>query len=627
MKKYLIPAALAGAVILAANAKPADPVLMKVGGRDVRLSEFEYLYHKNNSQQLEPVSLEQYVDMFADYKRKVADAEAAGLDTMQSFRDELSKYCNDLARPYLRDQAVADSLLQASYDHYKDEVRVSHIMIRGGQNPAEMQAAIAHLDSLRQQIINGQITFEDAARRETIDKNSAKRGGMMGVVTAGRYPWAFEDMSYRTPVGEISPVVNSGMGLHLIRVEERQPAKGEVKASHILKLTRDVAPDQLPKVKAQIDSIYSLLKAGADFAQMAERESQDPGSARRGGDLGWFPSGAMVQPFDSISFALPNGALSEPFETAFGWHIIKRYDHRSVGTLDSMREQLTRAMANDERGQLPEQRRLQQLCAELKAQLDTKSIAKAAADPDHSGKLTAFAVAGKKTKMSEVLAKLDPATPADRRQDMLTGIAQALMERKVLDMARAALKVNNADYRNLTNEYRDGILMYEVSNRKVWDRAAKDVEGLEAYFQAHRDQYKWEAPKYKAMVVFAASEETAAKARQMADSLGNMQPTELIAAMNARFGRDIKIERVIAAKGENAITDFLGFGGEKPAATGRWVDYFAVQGRVIAAPEEAIDVKGAVTGDYQSQLEQDWLNQLRAKYPVKINDKVLKTVK
>lgn len=627
MKKYLIPVALAGAVILAASAKSSDPVLMKVGGRDVRLSEFEYLYHKNNSQQLEPVSLEQYVGMFADYKRKVADAEAAGLDTMSSFRDELGKYCNDLARPYLRDQAVADSLLQASYSHFKDEVRVSHIMIRGGQNADEMNAAVAHLDSLRQAIVSGQTTFEEVAQRESIDKHSAQRGGMMGVVTAGRYPWAFEDMAYNTAVGEISPVVNSGMGLHIIRVEERKPAKGEVKASHILKLTRDVPAEQLPKVKAQIDSIYTLLVAGADFAKMAERESQDPGSARRGGDLGWFPSGAMVQPFDSISFAMADGELSKPFETAFGWHIIKRYEHRGIAPLDAMREQLTRAMANDERGAMPELRRLQQLCNEYKATLDAKSIAKAAANPEKAANLTAFTVQGKKTKMSEVLAMVDPATAADKREAAITQVARAMMERKVLDMARAALKETNEDYRNLTNEYRDGILMYEISNRKVWDRAAKDAEGLEAFFNAHRDQYKWEAPKYKAMVVFAANEETAAKARQMADSLGNMKPAELISAMTTRFGRDIKIERVIAAKGENAITDFLGFGAEKPAPSGRWVDYFAVQGRVINAPEEAIDVKGAVTSDYQAQLEQDWLNQLREKYPVKVNDKVLKTVK
>lgn len=624
MKKYLIPAALLGAVILGVSAKSTDPVLMRVGGRDVRLSEFEYLYHKNNSQQLEPVTLDQYVEMFADYKRKVADAEANGLDTMKSFQDELAKYCNDLARPYLRDQAVADSLLQVSYNHYNEDVKVSHIMIRGGQNAAEHQAAVAHLDSLRQAIVNGQITFEQAAQNESIDKGSAKRGGLMGNVIAGRYPWAFEDAAFNTPVGQISPVVNSGMGLHLIRVESRQPAKGEVKASHILKLTRDVAPEQQTAAKRQIDSIYSLLVAGADFAEMARRESQDPGSAKRAGDLGWFPAGAMVQPFDSISFALPDGALSQPFETTFGWHIIKRFEHRGVAPLEQMREQITRAMANDARGTMPEQRRLEQLMAQYKAKLDTKSIAKAAAKPAKAAKMTAFTIAGKKTRIGDVMT-VDPGMSISA--EALEAMMQTFMEAKVMDMARAALKVENADYRNLTNEYRDGILMYEISNRTVWERAAKDSEGLENFFRANRDRYKWDAPKYKAMVVFAATPEKAREAKAYADSLDNMLPVDIIAAMNQRFGRDIKIERVIAAKGENAITDYLGFGGEKPKPSGRWTEYFAIQGHVLDAPEEAIDVKGAVTTDYQTELEQQWLNALRAKYPAKIDPKVLETVK
>ncbi|MDE5643806.1 MAG: peptidylprolyl isomerase, partial [Muribaculaceae bacterium] len=237
MKKYFVSAAVLGAILFAAGAKNNDPVLMTVNGKKVPLSEFEYLYKKNNSQQLQPQTLDEYVDMFVNYKLKVADAEAAGLDTTASFRQELVKYCNDLARPYLRDQAVEDSLARVSYNHMLETITVSHIMIPSGQNAAEAEKAHARLDSIRTAILNGKTTFEEAARENSVDNASKVRGGLMGVVGAGRYPWAFEDMAYNTATGEISPVVNSGFRFHIIRVEKREPAKGEVHAAHILKLT------------------------------------------------------------------------------------------------------------------------------------------------------------------------------------------------------------------------------------------------------------------------------------------------------------------------------------------------------------------------------------------------------
>lgn len=195
-------------------------------------------------------------------------------------------------------------------------------------------------------------------------------------------------------------------------------------------------------------------------------------------------------------------------------------------------------------------------------------------------------------------------------------------------MAREQLLQTNAEYRNLTNEYRDGILMFEISNRNVWDRAAKDTEGLENFFRAHRDNYKFESPKYKAFIVFATSDSTMSKAKEYAESLGTPDPATFARMMTDKFGRDIKVERVIAAKGENPITDFLGFGQPKPASgNSRWNFYFPVAGKVIDAPEDAADVKGAVTNDYQSELEREWLDRIHKKYKVKVNKKVLKEVK
>lgn len=632
MKKYIVTAAVLGAVLVAFGAKDNDPVLMKVNGKDVRLSEFEYLYNKNNSQQLEPQTLDEYVGMFADYKRKVADAEAAGLDTTADFRNEYDRYCLDLIRPYLRDQAVEDSLLQVSYNHLKDEVRVSHIMLDYGTTEAQHAAAMKTADSLRTLLVEGKADYADIARRYSVDDYSKKRDGVMGVVTPGQYPWAFEDAAYNTAVGQVSPVVNSGFGLHIIRVDSRRPAKGEVHAAHILRLTRGVPEDQHAAVKAKIDSIYELVKApGTDFAQLAKEYSED-GSAQRGGDLGWFGSGRMVQPFDSIAFALADGAVSEPFQTQFGYHIIKRYEHRDILPLDKVREQLLNKMQNDERGLLPEQMRMQQLIAQYGAELNTTALQNFNAYKGSAYKnAKAFTVDGKATKLSEVVNALCQRLGTDingLNYQQVLDEATAMRDKAVIARFKDNLIATNPEFRNLSKEYRDGILMFEIANRKVWDRSSKDKEGLEQYFESHRADYKWDKPKYKAYVIFTTTPEMMDKAKAFTDSVGKPNPDTFVSEVNKRFGRDVKVERVIAGQGDNAITDYLGFGAEKPeSGNSRWTYYYAVDGQILDTPQEAIDVKGAVTTDYQGELERQWLEELRAKYPVKIDKKVLKQVK
>lgn len=579
MKKTLLTAALVLGSLAALFAKSADPVLMNVAGKDVPLSEFEYLYHKNNTQQAQPQSIDQYLDMFINYKLKVADAEAAGIDTTAAFRDEFYKFRNELAEPYLQDNSVMEALIDEAYNHMKEEVLVSHIMLNAGQE--------ALADSLRNVIVSGADTYENVARNYSIDAPSAQRGGLMGIVIPGRFPWPFEEAAYATAVGEVSAPVNSGFGLHLIRVEKRTPARGEVKASHILRLTRGANDSVAARQKELADSLYLVAKADpSKFAELAQEFSEDPGSAKRGGDLGWFGPGMMVAEFDSVSFALPVGAVSEPFQTQFGWHIIYKEDARGIGSLDDNRAAIEKQIKGSDRGKEPSRAFLRQATEKYRSQLPAGSF-------DDNGQLTA------------------EGTDA------------------VLDLARQDLETTNEDYRNLVNEYRDGILLYEISNQNVWDRAAKDREGLEAYFQANKDKYKWDAPKFKAYVVFATSDSLLNEALEYAAALpADMAPTDLVKEVREHFGRDVKVERVIAAKGENAITDYLGFGEAKPENDkSRWKAYAAFRGRVISEPEEAADVRGAAVADYQETLEQQWVADLHKRYKVKVYDKVLKKAK
>lgn len=647
MKKLHLSAAIAVTAIAVTAAAASDPVLMTINKMPVHLSEFEYLYHKNNSQQLQPQTLDEYVDMFVNYKLKVAAAVAAGMDTTASFRNEFEGYAAELAQSRMVDSTVYDSLLHEAYAHACELRYVSHIMLPPSDASNSSEAAMAHADSIRNAIVSGATTFEDAAA-VSIDRGSASRGGRMGWVLPGRYPWPFEKASYDTPLGGISPVINSGFGLHIIRVDEIKPNPGEVESEHILKLTQGKTPEEAAHARVAIDSIYNVVtQPGVDFEDVARRESEDPGSAKQGGKLGWYSSGMMVAPFDSASFAMQVGEISRPVATSYGYHIIHKTGARPVASFEDMRQSLEQQINGDERGQLPAQRRLDTLVKQYKGLVSEEGLAKTRRLLEDCGGYDSTAVAALKASTIPVytvngkqytVASVMPAMPVTASKDidnainMLRNTATRAMRDKVAETYRKDLINIDPDYRNIYNEYRDGILLYNISNQEVWERAAKDTTGLEKYFAEHRADYTWKAPKFKGYVIFAASDSVQTLVKAFTDSLdragAKFTREQLVKMIDKRFGRDAKVERVLAAKGDNAITDYLAFDGPKPENQKmRWQSYYAYRGRIIDQPEDAFDVRGQVTTDYQSLLEKQWVKELRKRFPVKINRKVLAKVK
>ena len=626
--------------VAAFAAKPADdPELMIVDGVHFRVSEFEYLYNKNNTQQLEHKTIEEYVDMFVDYKLKVADARHAGIDTTASFLNEYRQFENDLAKPFMRDEAVVDDLLKESYSHLEKDVTVSHIMLpmRPGND--------IRLDSLRSEIMAGNTTFEEAAAAFSVDRGSNSRGGLMGSVVPGRYPWAFEKASYDTPKGGVTEVVNSGVGYHIIRVEDIRPSDGEVEASHILLLTRGLKPEAAEAQKERIDSLYKVVIAeGADFADVARRFSQDPGSARNGGSLGWFGRGMMVQPFDSVAFALADGEISKPLATSFGYHIIYRTAHRKGKDFEEFKKSELKRMESDERANAPERAFIDRVAPLYGASVSEDALRQANEIIDRAGKLDLDVLAeiealnvpvvrcsGNTLSFAEILGGSAPAgvMATDMGRAYVADAVDAAFRSQVHDAARKSLYVENADYRNLINEYRDGILLYEISNRNVWERAASDKVGLENHFLRNRDKYTWKEPHFKSYVLCATDDATLDRAMAFANTLSTIDPEAFVEQMRKEFGSSVRVERVIAAKGENAITDYLGYGAEAPKADphSKWKSYGSFAGRVIDAPEVAADVRGAAVTGYQGELESRWVKHLRNVYPVEVNKKVLGDLK
>ena len=636
--KLLISSLLLGTVILAIA--KGDPVLLTINGKDIKLSEFEYLYHKNNQQQIEKESLEQYVERFVLYKQKVADAEAAGIDTTKAFKAEFEGYKKDLAAPYMtEDTSYHWQFVTEAYERSKKEIDIDHFMLPLGNSPGETQVYLDRMDSIRTCILNGD-KWETLVDQYSSDPSKPRNHGHYGFISSGMFPYGFETEVYNTLPGEISKPFKTQFGVHMVRVNQTRD-RNDVHAKHILKLfPKNATEEQKAQCKAKIDSIYALLKAGANFEEMAQKESED-GSARRGGDLGWFGRGRMVQPFEDIAFNLADGEISEPFATQFGYHIIKKVAH-GLPSFEELRPAIDNAINRDERAKMIRDRRMNDLKAKCNyrpnPELDpflTKALAasgkldSAFIEQNIKGsKMPLFFFGDKQsTPMRELYSQLNLKAlipDVEKAKEYILSKVDAVAEKSLIDYNAVELVNTNPEYRNLLNEYRDGMLLFEISNRRVWKAAGRDTVGLEQYFAANRSKYNWDEPHFKGIILSAKNDSVLELVKADVMKFGADTLTD---ALHNKYGNDIRMERMVVKQGENNLADYLAFHvGDKPERKG-FPEFMILQGGIIYQPEEMADVRGAVTSDYQDVLEQNWKQELAKKYPAKINKKVLKKVK
>ena len=586
MKKVILSIILlAGAVMGFAQ---EDKVLMTINGEPVMLSEFLYIYEKNNQEtSLEKKSKEEYLDLFINFKLKVTEAIAQGVDTTEAFKKELAGYRAQATPKYMQDNEAVDSLVELSYNRQANVRRAAHIAIQCPANAdsvAEAEA-LAKINLARERVTTGvekkvkkgrkwmtvrePEAFANVAREMTEDPAGKENGGELGWIQVFRYVYPFEEAVYNTPVGGVTEVFRSPYGFHIALVEEER-AFEEVHAAHIMKMTPRGGEATAGQAKKDIDSLYQVVLAGADFAEVASANSDDKGSAMRGGDLGWFGRGMMVQPFEDITFGMQPGEMSEPFATRFGWHFVKLYEKRGIQPLDSVRNQL-----------------LMQVKRDVRYQEADKSFIK-------------------KTRAEYNL-------PAEMSDEEVKAYADAHLEEK------------HADLRNLVREYHDGILLFDVSLREVWDKANKDTEGLAAYFKAHKKAYTWDEPRYKGYMIYAKNEAAAKAAKQIIKSAN---ADSIMSYIDQRINVDsvqyVKVEQGLWTAGKNAAVDKYGFKNKTAEYTAS--EEFPVVvpvGKVLKAPQEYTDVRSQVTTDYQDYLEEQWIATLREKYPVVVNKEVL----
>lgn len=642
MKKTVFAGLGICAFALAYAAK--DSVIMTVNGVDVPKSEFEYLYNKNSQQQINPQSLQEYVEMFKLYKMKVADARAEGIDTIATFVKEAEQYRHDLAAPYLADSVFLNKLVEEAYNRSKEEVEAYHIMLFKTRDAVRNHELRLLADSLKTCLDNGE-DFATLASNYSQDRGSQARGGRMGYIVANTYPIDFEIAAYSLTEGQISDVVESGVGYHILKGGKHRPARGKVQVAHILKLTQ--GKDSVGKAVArqQIDSLYNLaVENPVAFNQLASKNSEDRSSARQGGMLPMFGAGEMVEEFDSAAFALKDGEISRPVETAYGYHIIMRYRSEQPASLEKMKPNLLSRISSpsDSRSRLVMENQNKKLAKKHKGSINKKTLEALNADVLKNGidstlfekwsvapiaDMTLFTVKGDKSTVKDLVESLPKRNmPASEEAvNTLNEGVSKFYNSKLVAAEEAILEQKEPDYRNLLKEYVDGSLLYEVSVRKVWDRAAKDTEGLKKYFEENRDNYKWTEPHAKGVLVQTVNDSVSQLIRARAVEL----PADtLLTTLRKEFAGKASFDKVLVSQGTNAMVDYLVFGGsEVKPSNSKFTEMFMINPRVITEPEEVGDVKGMVTSDYQNEFQAAWEKELRQKYPVVVNEKVLKSVK
>ena len=576
---------------LATGLTDQDKILMTVDGEPIRQSEFIYIYEKNNQETtMDQKSVGEYLDLFINFRLKVHEAEKLGLDTTASFKQELAGYRAQATPKFMTYTEGEDSMVMLSYNHIAHDRRAAHIAIQCpmSADDSTVNACLTMINDARLRVTEGKPVKVGKGRKAKIvqkpedffavamdvsaDPSIAETKGELGWITPFRYVWPLEKAVYETPVGQVSQVFRSGFGFHIALVEEERPHE-EVSARHIMKMVPRGNDSINAVAKQQIDSLRALIvNDHRDFAQIAEFNSDDRGSAMRGGSLGWFSRGMMVKPFEDAVFAMTDsGQLSEPVRSQFGWHIIQLEGKRGIQPFDEMKNEIS-----------------------------------------------------KKVKMDERHKEVNEAFVRKLRQEYR--LPETVTDEEVLNIENANLENKYPEFRNLVKEYHDGILLFDVSLQNVWDKAAQDTAGLENYFKKHKKEYKWDTPRYKGFVVYCKDQASVKAAKAIVRAAN---PDSVSSYVDHRLNNDsvkfVRVDRGLWAKGANKVIDKLQWkeGDWEPSEE---FPYVFLSGKVLKAPQEYTDERGKVVSAYQDELEAAWIKELKAKYPVVINEDALREI-
>ena len=624
-----------------------DQVLFSVGNDQTPVSEFLYIYQKNLGEKADfsRKSLQEYLDLYINFKLKVKKAKELKLDTTLSFKKEMAGYRGQLAKSYLVDKEVSEKLLMEAYERMSKDLQVSHIMVsvKSGENEAKAKNLA---DSLYL-VLKKNFPFEQLAKDYSDDSYSNSNGGSLGWVTAllpnGFYD--FENQIYNLKKGEFTKPFRTQFGYHIVKLVDERSARGEIEASHILIRTFDNnKPVENPKYK--IDSIYDRLKAGDNFVQLAREFSMDNKTAPKGGYLGIFGINKYDQIFENEVFALQNnGDYSKPFLTTLGWHIVKRMSKPGIKSFESIKRSLANEISQNERYEVGRKALTNKIKTEGNFKEDITALDYLSGilneefytfkwkSPEFTDKYL-FELASKKFMLSDLVKYMKTNQRARLNFNKSTKLSEAVasmydayIDDECIKYEENKLEDKYPDFKFLMREYTEGNLLFEVMEKEVWNKAAKDSTGLKAFFENNSDNYLWE-PRAELYTYTIQSTD-----KKLIDKIYKYSSSNSVEKLIKKFNKksqvvSYKTDKLEAGDRELEGLDFAQGAMTKVVMndTGNASKFKKID-KIIPISHKTLDeAKGYVIADYQEYLERNWVKELKNNYPVRIDNAVFESL-
>ena len=635
-------------------------VLVTINNENVTAGEFMRVYEKNNytDELYSENDVNDYLNLYIDFKLKVTEAVYLKLDTSASFITELSGYRTQLAKPYFVDESVNEELLLEAYDRLKKDIRASHILIMVDENATpedtlkaynKISRVVDDLNAGKEFSVAAIEYSDDPSARDTkavpnIQRATKGNKGDLGYFTVFNMLYPFESVAYNTEVGDISPIVRTKYGYHIINVTDVKDAMGTAQVAHIFVALRPDASkqDSLRKTE-KVNNIHAKIQEGLSFEDAVAQYSEDKGSIKNNGQLSHFTCNRVVPEFVEVVDIMQVGDISAPIKTDYGYHIVKLIESNKPGSFDEESSILKKRLAKDNRSRKSEDAVITNIKTNNKFKVYTEA-ANAIIDAIDSSVLNKRFVADSLKFMTETVIKIkkekytqyDFAKFVQINQRIQDNIDRDVYVKQLfsefeedccLSFMDKNLEANYPDFKELVKEYHDGILLFNLTDEKVWSKAVKDTMGLQEFFESNRNNYIWD-------------ERVDATVYEIRDRNIIAQVTEIISTMDndgdiaKAFETDsIKAVRIIPNTyelGDNKYVDQIDWavGVSEPVNSDVEDLTVIVKVREVLSPEPKAlkDARGLVTADYQSFLETQWLKELKTEYTVEINDDVLEKI-
>ena len=663
LKMFLLASFVMPALFANAQSKLDNQVLMTIGNEDITVKEFTDVYYKNNlkSDVIEKKTVDEYLDLFTTFRMKVMEAERQQLDTSAKFQKELAGYRKQLAKPFMSSDDITEELVEEAYQRKLKDIRASHILIRCDKNalPSDTLKAYNKAMNIRKKALAKDADFgaladqysEDPSAKgmEASDQAPARPGnhGDLGYFSVFDMVYPFETGAYNTKEGEISMPVRSDFGYHIIKVNSITDALGSIQAAHIfLQIPFDAPAEDEAAMKQKADNIYKELMAqdGKNWSEMVKQYTDDKGTIARDGALSNFTVSRIVPEFIEACKSLEKGQIAKPVRTMYGYHIIKLLDYSGVGSFEKEKKALTERIEKDMRSKKSEEMVLKQVKSEYHFKQNDKNletfiasvdstILRAAYEPAANVDMNAvlFSLDNNNTKVSDFVAyiknNMSPqryVTPATYAYQLYENFSKET----AMNYADAHLEEKYPEFKALVKEYRDGILLFDLMDKEVWDKAVKDTLGLQEFHDRNASKYMWGNRVY-ATIISVTRPESLPMVNALLDSgiaLDSLKSTIQRDSIPAVF-----VRKGYYQKGDNQYVDKtewkVGVRNEIPSTVDQSTTIVCIRELRDPEPKTLKEARGLVTSDYQMELEQQWVQTLKERYPVKINEKVLDKVR